>query len=99
MPYASGSWGLEAKERSRRRLSYFQLYYLRNREIILRAYADNVDGKKDRVKESAKEYHTAHAEEIKLRRKQNSERINKSNQRYYIIKRKDSSTAKRVLSS
>ena len=73
MPYASGAWGPDAKERSKRRLLYFHLYskgkYLNNREKILKAYADNINGIKERQK--------AHYEE-------NSEEIIRKNSEYYF---------------
>ena len=67
MPYASGTWGPEAQERSKKRLAFFHLRYLRNRRKILKDYHNNVNGKKDRQKQLDKEFYERHKEDIKLR--------------------------------
>ncbi len=87
MPYATGTWGPEAQERSKRRLLYFHQYskqkYLYNREKILKAYADNINGIRDRQKA----HYEAHKEEIKRKRGPCSEEEKKRMQEYYTKNR------------
>ena len=87
MPYASGAWGPEAQERSKRRLQYFHSYskrkYVHNREKILKAYADNIN----EIKERRREYYEAHKEERKRKHGPCTEIEKKRMQEYYAKNR------------
>ena len=102
MPYRSGTWGLEAKERSKRRLDYFHARNQRRYEL-----------NKDEEKAKVAKYYEQHREEIlkkmafaysttdvqtrcKLRYQQKKDKLKAYSRNYYKLHRAEILEKKRA---